>query len=119
MPKKLIEVALPLEAINRAAASEKSVRGHPNTLHQWWARRPRAICSAVIFASLVDDPSSYLCDPEADEERQRLFRLLGRLAEWSGAMDETVLAQARSEIARSVARNSELPEPRNNAEVKN
>lgn len=58
--KKLIEVALPLEAINRESAREKSIRhGHPSTLHLWWARRPLAACRAVLFASLVDDPSSH------------------------------------------------------------
>ena len=63
--KKLIEVALPLEAINEASAREKSIRhGHPSTLHLWWARRPLAACRAVIFASLVDDPD----DPEASPE---------------------------------------------------
>ncbi len=57
--KKLIEVALPLEAINKESAREKSIRhGHPSTLHLWWARRPLAACRAVLFASLVDDPSS-------------------------------------------------------------
>jgi adenine-specific DNA methylase len=57
--KKLIEVALPLKAINEASAREKSIRhGHPSTLHLWWARRPLAACRAVLFASLVDDPDS-------------------------------------------------------------
>lgn len=59
--KKLIEVAIPLEAINAASAREKSIRhGHPSTLHLWWARRPLAACRAVLFAQLVDDPSSDL-----------------------------------------------------------
>src|SRR6516225_6439415 len=59
--KKLIEVALPLKAINEAAAREKSIRhGHPSTLHLWWARRPLAAARAVIFAQMVDDPSSYV-----------------------------------------------------------
>jgi putative DNA methylase len=58
--KKLIEVAIPLEAINTASAREKSIRhGHPSTLHLWWARRPLAACRAVLFAQLVDDPSGY------------------------------------------------------------
>jgi putative DNA methylase len=58
--KKLIEVAIPLEAINAASAREKSIRhGHPSTLHLWWARRPLAACRAVLFAQLVDDPSGY------------------------------------------------------------
>ena len=55
--KKLIEVALPLEAINAHSAREKSIRhGHPSTLHLWWARRPLAAARAVIFTSLIDDP---------------------------------------------------------------
>ena len=58
--KKLPEVALPLDAINAASAREKSIRhGHPSTLHLWWARRPLAVCRAVLFAQLVDDPSSH------------------------------------------------------------
>src|ERR1700704_2020153 len=59
--KKLIEVALPLDAINKASAREKHIRhGHPSTLHLWWARRPLAAARAVIFAQMVDDPSTYL-----------------------------------------------------------
>ncbi|MFZ0451665.1 MAG: DUF1156 domain-containing protein, partial [Desulfatiglandaceae bacterium] len=58
--KKLIEVALPLDAINKESAREKSIRhGHPSTLHLWWARRPLAACRAVLFAQLVDDPSAH------------------------------------------------------------
>ena len=79
--KKLIEVAIPLEAINAASAREKSIRhGHPSTLHMWWARRPLAACRAVLFAQLVDDPSSDLENfptPEAQEaERKRLFAII-------------------------------------------
>lgn len=82
--KKLIEVALPLEVINRESAREKSIRhGHPSTLHLWWARRPLAACRAILFASLVDDPSSYPERFPTEEaqtaERQRLFDLLGRI----------------------------------------
>ena len=77
--KKLIEVAMPLEAINKASAREKSIRhGHPSTLHLYWARRPLAACRAVLFAQLVDDPSEHpdKCPTEADQtqERERLFR---------------------------------------------
>ena len=77
--KKLIEVALPLEAINKESAREKSIRhGHPSTLHLWWARRPLAACRAVLFAQLVDDPSGHpeqFPTEEAQEaERQRLSR---------------------------------------------
>jgi putative DNA methylase len=93
--KKLIEVALPLEAINKASAREKSIRhGHPSTLHLWWARRPLAAARAVIFAQMVDDPGN-------DEERQRLFRLIEELVKWENTTKEEVLEQAREEIRKS------------------
>src|SRR5258707_7938753 len=100
--KKLIEVALPLMAINTAAAREKSIRhGHPSTLHLWWARRPLAAARAVIFAQMVDDPSSHperFRTKEAQEkERQRLFRLVEELVLWENTSNETVLDQARQE----------------------
>ena len=106
MKKKLIEVALPLEAINKAAATEKSIRhGHPSTLHLWWARRPLAACRAVLFASLVDDPSSlpeqYPTEAEQDRERQRLFEILVELVQWSNSNNVGVLAKAQAEIMRS------------------
>jgi len=70
--KKLIEVALPLEAINKEAAREKSIRhGHPSTLHLWWARRPLAACRAVLFASLVDDPSEYVAELLKDSAKRK------------------------------------------------
>ncbi|PFG73566.1 DUF1156 domain-containing protein [Tepidiforma thermophila] len=104
--KKLIEVALPLEAINQAAAREKSIRhGHPSTLHLWWARRPLAAARAVIFAQMVDDPSAVpeeFPTPEAQEaERQRLFRLIEQLVQWENTTNEALLAQARAEIWKS------------------
>jgi putative DNA methylase len=105
--KKLIEVALPLDAINNAAVTEKAVprRGHPQTLHLWWARRPLAVCRAVLFASLVDDPSSrpdlFPSEVAQDEERKRLFEILARLADWENAGSRAVLDEARAEIARS------------------
>lgn len=107
--KKLIEVALPLEAINRAAAREKSIRhGHPSTLHLWWARRPLAAARAVIFAQMVDDPGSVpeeFPTPAAQEkERQRLFRLIEELVLWENTTNENVLNRARAEIKRSWAR---------------
>jgi len=107
--KKLIEVALPLEAINREAAREKSIRhGHPSTLHLWWARRPLAAARAVIFAQMVDDPGSVpeeFRTPEAQEkERQRLFRLIEELVLWQNTTNEEVLNRARAEIRRSWAR---------------
>ncbi|MDE0284811.1 MAG: DUF1156 domain-containing protein [Gammaproteobacteria bacterium] len=101
--KKLIEVALPLDAINAASAREKSIRhGHPSTLHLWWARRPLAAARAVIFAQMVDDPSSrpelYPSEAEQDEERRRLFRLLEELVKWENTTNEEVLEQARREL---------------------
>lgn len=104
--KKLIEVAIPLEAINAASAREKSIRhGHPSTLHLWWARRPLAACRAVLFAQLVDDPSS-LPDqfPTAelqDAERKRLFAIIEDLVKWENSTNEEVLERARAEIRRS------------------
>ena len=104
--KKLIEVALPLEAINVASAREKSIRhGHPSTLHLWWARRPLAAARAVIFAQMVDDPSSWperFPTEEAQEaERQRLFQIIEQLVLWENTTNEEVLGVARAEIRRS------------------
>jgi putative DNA methylase len=104
--KKLIEVSLPLEAINEESAREKSIRhGHPSTLHLWWARRPLAACRAVLWSSLVDDPSEYMPDEEsANNERERLFAILEKLVLWSNVNNEEVFDDAKLEIARSVAR---------------
>jgi putative DNA methylase len=150
--KKLIEVALPLVAINRASAKEKTIRhGHPSTMHLWWARRPLAAARAVIFAQMVDDPAAYvdvlradsrlrrkaeaalkirqklwmeavelankakesgLNVPEpgsppsldetlADQERQRLFRIIEDLVVWENTTNEAVLDAARNEIWQS------------------
>ncbi len=162
--KKLIEVALPLDAINKACAREKSIRhGHPSTLHLWWARRPLAAARAVIFAQMVDDPSAYVdvlrADPKlvrkaqsglkarlklwevardlaerakgtgltvpepgpaptlddmlADDERQRLFRIIEDLVLWENTTNETVLQAARDEIwqswRRACAQNADHP----------
>jgi putative DNA methylase len=101
--RKLIEVALPLEAINTASAREKSIRhGHPSTLHLWWARRPLAACRAVLFASLVDDPSSHPDRFQTEEaqqrERERLFGIIERLVKWENSTNEHVLREAREEI---------------------
>lgn len=108
--KKLIEVALPLEAINEESAREKSIRhGHPSTLHLWWARRPLATARAVIWSSLVDDPSSHpelFPDEEAQrKERERLFGILTRLVKWENSNDEGVLAEAKREIMKSTGGN--------------
>ena len=115
--KKLIEVALPLEAINSESAREKSIRhGHPSTLHQWWARRPLAACRAVLFASLVDDPSSlpelFPTEEEQEAERKRLFEIIEQLVKWENANSETVLLLAQTEIARSIARSRRDDMPR-------
>ena len=104
--KKLIEVALPLEAINKASAREKSIRhGHPSTLHLWWARRPLAAARAVIFAQMVDDPSAnpdlFPTEKAQEKERQRLFRIIEDLVLWENTTNETVLERARAEIWQS------------------
>jgi putative DNA methylase len=106
--KKLIEVAIPLEAINEASAFEKSIRhGHPSTLHLWWARRPLAACRAVLFAQLVDDPSAwpdrFPTEEAQDAERRRLHNVIERMVPWEASNDEAILNEARWEIARSVA----------------
>jgi putative DNA methylase len=104
--KKLIEVALPLEAINKASVREAYIyRANPSALHKWWAQRPLAAARAVIFAQMVDDPSAHpdrFTTQEAQEkERQRLFRLIEELVKWENTTNETVLAQARDEIWKS------------------
>ena len=108
--RKLIEVALPLEAINVASAREKSIRhGHPSTLHLWWARRPLAACRAVLFASLVDDPSSdpdrFPTPKDQEDERSRLFGIIERLVQWENTTNEAVIEEARAEIRRSTGGN--------------
>jgi putative DNA methylase len=106
--KKLIEVSIPLEAINTASAREKSIRhGHPSTLHLWWARRPLAACRAVLFAQLVDDPEAwpdrFPTEEAVEAERRRLHRIIERMVPWEASNDEAILTEARWEIARSVA----------------
>jgi putative DNA methylase len=107
-PKKLIEVALPLDDINVASAREKSIRhGHPSTLHLWWARRPLAAARAVIFAQMVNDPGGergYYAGKtraQADAEREELFQILRELVLWENTNNEAVLARARAAIAAS------------------
>ena len=106
LKKKLIEVALPLEAINAESAREKSIRhGHPSTLHLWWARRPLATARAVIWSSLVDDPSShpeqFPTEEAQQQERERLFDILTHLVKWENSNDEGILAEAKAEIMKS------------------
>jgi len=104
--KKLIEVALPLDAINKASAREKSIRhGHPSTLHLWWARRPLAAARAVIFAQMVDDPSAnpdlFPTEKAQEKERKRLFKIIEDLVQWENTNNERVLQAARDEIWQS------------------
>ena len=119
--RKLIEVDLPLDDINRESAREKSIRhGHPSTLHLWWARRPLAACRAVIFASMVDDPSAcsneFPTEDDQRAERERLHEIIRKLVQWEST-DESqpavreLLANARYEIARSVARSRDETAP--------
>lgn len=116
-PKKLIEVALPLDAINAACAREKSIRhGHPSTLHLWWARRPLAAARAVIFAQMVNDPGYEQRDgfrrgvnkEKAAAERERLFKIIEDLVIWENTNNETVLNRARAEIWSSWRETCEL-----------
>jgi len=109
-PKKLIEVALPLDAINVAATREKSIRqGHPSALHLWWARRPLAAARAVIFAQMVNDPGFQegggfrygRNKKEATEERKRLFKIIEELILWENTTNDKVFQRARAEIERS------------------
>lgn len=105
--KKLIEVALPLDAINAASAREKSIRhGHPSTLHLWWARRPLAAARAVIWSSLVDDPSAhpeqFPTEEDQAAERERLFKILEELVVWENSNNDRVLNDAKAEIKKSM-----------------
>lgn len=119
--KKLIEVALPLDAINVASAREKSIRqGHPSTLHLWWARRPLAAARAVIFAQMVNDPSAhpdlFPTEKAQEKERKRLFKLMEELVLWENTANEEVLQRARNEIwqswRRTCAENADHPRAR-------
>ena len=108
IPKKLIEVALPLDDINIAAAREKSIRhGHPSTLHLWWARRPLAAARAVIFAQMVNDPGYQreigfgVNKQKAAVEREKLFQIIRDLVQWENTNNEDVLERARVAIRQS------------------
>jgi putative DNA methylase len=121
--KKLIEVALPLVAINKESAHEKEpfTRNHPRSLHIWWARRPLVACRAVLFAQIVDDPSSlpdeFPSEEAQEAERQRLFRIIEELVKWENTTNEKVLHVARIEIARSVFFSDARRSPRHHAGV--
>ena len=107
-PKKLIEVALPLDAINAASAKEKSIRhGHPSTLHLWWARRPLAAARAVIFSQMVNDPGGErgyfagMTKTQAAQKREELFKIIEDLVLWENVNNEEVLSRAREAIRSS------------------
>ena len=107
--RKLIESAMPLDAINKASAREKSIRhGHPSTLHLWWSRKPLATCRAVLFAQAVDDPAEwpelFPSEEAQQQERERLFGIMRDLVIWENSNNEEVLGRARWEIVRSIAR---------------
>jgi putative DNA methylase len=122
--RKLIEVSIPLDEINKQSAREKSIRhGHPSTLHLWWSRKPLATSRAVLFAQLVDDPSndtdSYVreaiargyedpaawADQRVKQERERLFELIRRMVDWDNLADEGLYEAVRAEIHRSTGGN--------------
>ncbi len=116
-PRKLIEVALPLDDINAAAAREKSIRhGHPSTLHLWWARRPLAAARAVLFAQLVNDPGYQTGEgftrgvnkKQAAVERERLFNIIRELVKWENTNNVEILAKAQKEIEKSWRETCEL-----------
>ncbi|MXW24959.1 MAG: DUF1156 domain-containing protein, partial [Dehalococcoidia bacterium] len=120
--KKLIEVALPLDAINKESKREKSIRhGHPSTLHLWWARRPLAAARAVIFSQMVDDPSAnpdlFPTERAQERERKRLFGIIEELVRWENTTNEAVLERAREEIwqswRRACAENADHPRAKN------
>jgi putative DNA methylase len=110
-PRKLIEVALPLEAINKESLrrKQKAPKGWPTSFHKWWAQRPLAAARAVIFAQLVNDPGyqqgggfKYGKNKrEAAQDRKRLFNLMEELITWDNSNNQDVLERAREEIRRS------------------
>lgn len=123
-PKKLIEVALPLDDINEAAGREKSIRhGHPSTLHLWWARRPLAAARAVIFAQMVNDPGYErslgrgVNKEKAQIERERLFGIIRRLVQWDNLNNQSVLNEAKEEIIRSWRETCDLNKNHPDAEI--
>lgn len=112
--KKLIETSIPLDEINAQSVREKSIRkGHPSTLHLWWARRPLAAARCVIFASMVDDPAEhpklFPTEEEQDKERDRLFGIIRRLANWDNIGDDHLYEEALAEMVKC-APDGKLPE---------
>jgi len=100
--RRFIEEPFPVKEVGEASAREKSIRhGYISTLHAWWAPRPLAACRAVLWSSLMDDPSEYMPDEaSANEERERLVKILEDLVLWENVNNEDVLDRARLEIAR-------------------
>lgn len=121
-PKKLIEVALPLDDINVACTKEKSIRhGHPSTLHLWWARRPLAAARAVIFAQMVNDPGGNrgygpgMTKAQAQIERERLFKIIRKLVLWENTANKSVMDEANAEIVKSWRETCDLNKSHPNA----
>jgi len=113
--KKLIEVALPLDEINKACVKEKGTRnGHPSSLHQWWARRPLASVRAIIISQLIDDPLTYLDEKEALKERKKIHKLISKFVYWDNAHDRFLIDQIRKLILESLERNGKLKLNKNN-----
>lgn len=117
--KKLIEVSIPLEAINKASKKQKAPKGYPTAIHKYWAQRPIAACRAVLFAQMVDDPASwpdrFPTEAKRNRERERLHKVIERMVPWEASNDEAILNDARWEIARSIAwgRGEEPPQQGN------
>ncbi|MFH1471760.1 MAG: DUF1156 domain-containing protein [Nanoarchaeota archaeon] len=110
--KKLIEVAIPLDDINKASYIEKSIRhGHPSTLHLWWARRPLSTTRAVLFASIIDDPSNYLEPKEAKKKRKELFKIIRELVQWNKFNDKNLLKKVQEELKISNQNNLYVLDP--------
>ena len=110
-PKKLIEVALPLAAINEGSKPETEnpfLKGHPRAIHNWWARTPLSVSRAILFAQLIDDPGDGLPPKEARKAREKLLDFVAALATWRATTDEKIIGQAREMIRKQF--NGEMPE---------
>lgn len=109
--KKLIEVALPLAAINEGSKPETEnpfLKGHPRAVHNWWARTPLSVSRAILFAQLIDDPGDGLPTKEARKAREKLLDFISKLSTWQATTDENLIKQARDMI--SAQFNGNVPE---------